>query len=304
MFNIRFIELKIKLEILEDGRLPYYKTSALRGGTGQMLLDQNCIKDRKCNQCSFSENCIVQNIMYAKFKIKPPYVTNKESMGYVADCTDYSTRARKGNILCFSLTLFGNTACYITSLIYALTALGANGIGKDAIHFRIKSITDRKNNIILDNNNIYIGNLGIETLEQYINERMEQTDLSCISRRVILITPCTIKSHGNFLDKFDGFSLVTSILHKIKMYNLYEGNDNINYKWEEDMFPEISMQNIKECVIPRYSTVHNSKINLNGVKGELFLDKCTPGLLKILYAAEILHIGKNTRFGFGKILVV
>ena len=66
----------------------------------------------------------------------------------------------------------------------------------------------------------------------------------------------------------------------------------------------INGQNIKECVIPRYSTVHNSKINLNGVKGELFLDKCTPGLLKILYAAEILHIGKNTRFGFGKILVV
>ena len=251
MFNIRFIELKIKLEILEDGHLPYYKTSALRGGIGQMLLDQNCIKDRKCNQCSFSENCIVQNIMYAKFKIKPPYVTNKESMGYVADCTDYSTRARKGNILCFSLILFGNTACYITPLIYGLTAFGVNGIGKDAVHFRIKSITDRKNNIILDNNNIYTGNLGIETLEQYINERMEQTDLLCISRRVMLITPCTIKSHGNFLDKFDGFSLVTSILHKIKMYNLYEGNDNINYKWEEDMFPEISIQNIKECVIPR-----------------------------------------------------
>ena len=49
--NIRYIDLKFTLMIQKNGILPKFKTSALRGGMGQMLLKQNCIRDERCECC-------------------------------------------------------------------------------------------------------------------------------------------------------------------------------------------------------------------------------------------------------------
>ena len=43
-FQIRYVDLTFMLEIERRGTLPRNKVSALRGGLGQMLLEQNCIE--------------------------------------------------------------------------------------------------------------------------------------------------------------------------------------------------------------------------------------------------------------------
>ena len=47
MEAIRFTILKIKLQMPEDCRLPRHKVSAIRGGMGNVLLAQHCIRDGK-----------------------------------------------------------------------------------------------------------------------------------------------------------------------------------------------------------------------------------------------------------------
>jgi hypothetical protein len=71
--QIRYIKLHFELEITEDGHLPKYKASALRGGMGQMLLMMNCIRDGKCDGCDFIGECIVPRVTYPKMKVSLPF---------------------------------------------------------------------------------------------------------------------------------------------------------------------------------------------------------------------------------------
>ena len=67
--QIRYVDLTFMLEIERRGTLPRNKVSALRGGLGQMLLEQNCIRDRKCDACDFEKECLVRRTIYSKYDI-------------------------------------------------------------------------------------------------------------------------------------------------------------------------------------------------------------------------------------------
>lgn len=303
MDSVRFSQIWIKLLLVEDCNLPKHKVSAIRGGLGQMLMAQNCIRDGACQGCDFLTSCIVRNIMYAPFKIKPPSVTHDESMGYVIDCTDMREWCRAGDSIWVQFTLFGNTISYVMPLVYALTSFGYAGIGKARAKFQITEIKNRSQKPILNDGTINLKNIQIETVGQYVYERMSCKKADGSHLRVKLLSPCSVKYRGEFLQQFDEHALVVSMLQKLYHYRLYEGKDAEKEYWEEEEFPVICCQHIKKVAIPRYSTTQNRKMYLNGIQGEMELAGCSEKLQRLLYATEILHLGKNTRFGFGKIQV-
>ncbi len=174
MEAIRFTILKIKLQMPEDCRLPRHKVSAIRGGMGNVLLAQHCIRDGKCEFCDFQESCIVQNIMYAPFRIKPSFANQNESMGYVIDCTSKKVEYHAGESLWVEFTLFGNAISYIMPIIYALTSLGGAGLGKEAAPFQVTEIVNRRRKPILRDGCIAMRNVLVETVESYVNERIAQ----------------------------------------------------------------------------------------------------------------------------------
>ena len=303
MDSIRFTQMRIKLLLPEACSLPSYKVSAIRGGLGQMLMAQNCIHDGACRECNFLSSCIVRNIMYSPFKIKPPSVTNEESMGYVIDCIDTRERYKAGDSFLVRFTLFGDTISYIMPVIYALTTLGYTGLGKNKARFQIAEITNRYQKPVLRDGTINLKNVLIETVEQYVNERMDHRNVEGRYLKVKLLSPCAVKYQGEFLKEFSGQSLVMSMLQKLYHYRLYEGNDAEKEYWDEEEFPVICSQNMKKVIIPRYSTTQEKKMYLKGIQGGLELAGCNERLQRLLYATEILHLGKNTRLGFGKIQV-
>ena len=302
MESIRFTKLKIKLQMAEDCQLPRHKVSAIRGGMGKVLLAQHCMKDGDCKACGFRESCIVQNIMYAPFKIKPPFATQNESMGYVIDCTSKKIDYRAGECLWAEFTLFGNAIAYIMPIIYALTSLGGVGLGKEGNCFQIAEIVNRRRKPILKDGCINMKNVLVETVGSYVQERIAHQDHAG-HLWLSLDTPCAIKHQGEFLQEFDGRSLVVTMLQKVYMYQLYEGKEAEKEYFEESEFPEVKGQRLEQGTIPRYSTTQDRKMYLKGVKGLLELEGCSEKVMKYLYAMEILHLGKNTRLGFGKVTV-
>ncbi len=72
--NISYIKLRFSLVFEQDTILPRNKVSALRGGMGEMMLQQNCIKDRNCKSCRFKEACIVHRTLYTKMEKKPAFM--------------------------------------------------------------------------------------------------------------------------------------------------------------------------------------------------------------------------------------
>lgn len=292
-----FTELNFGLRFLQSGRLPEHKSSAIRGGMGQMLLNMFCMGNAaKCEQCMLKKRCIVQNIMYAPFQIKPKFVTEKESAGYSIFCSDTRQNINAGDIIWFRMLFYGDMAAYFNPVLQAIHTLGQKGLGKNAVQFEIFAVQNRRNEDLLVNNNIFIENLQIQTLSEYISERKRELK-NAEKIKVAFLSPCSVKYHGEFLKEFDIEPILQAIARRIYMYCLFEGIETEFPKISE--FPKMLNQKAYLKIVPRYSERNQEKIKLHGIIGWMELEHITEDVLELLLAGEITQIGKNTKFGFG-----
>lgn len=313
--EIRYISLHYTVMLCQDCTLPEKKTSAIRGGFGEMLLRANCISDRDCDHCSFYEECLVPRIFYSKYKeqFRPAFANDqKESMGYILECSDERTKYSEGDTMEFTMTLFGKTAVYFSCITQSFFALGQNGLGKDKAKFVITSIRNTANKNILDPEtaSIYMKNYQIETLSTYIEMRKNQLIESAKienkekqSYRIYFDTPLCLKHQKEFLHEFDISAIIKNLQRRIYMYNAYEECDQLDFYNQELSLPKTLDSKCFHEKVRRYSSRHNEKMEFSGIVGYLDIQNVSEEVLEILLAGEILHLGKNTRFGFGKIRI-
>ena len=301
--KIRFTKLIFEIQMLEDCELTAYKVSALRGGMGQMLLLQNCINHgnaENCEMCAYRTSCIVQNVMYAPFKIVPEQNMPKNSPGYIIDCRDMRRQYKSGDRIRYEVTLFGDVISYVMPVIYAFSSLGAAGLGEKHARFQLVSIWNRKKIPILSQGNIELGHLLLENLHDYVEERM--CDAS-FSGKVVFYTPYCIKYQGSELDHIIPEALILSLRRRIYMLALYEGLVMERPHYEVEELPSIVEQSAKKKMIVRYSSTNNRQMSLKGMQGYVQLEQCSEDIQRLLYAGEIVHVGKNVHFGFGSMKV-
>ena len=299
VYDIRYVKLHFELEIVEDTTMPVTKASAIRGGIGEMLLRANCIKDRVCEKCDFESECIVQRTMYSKLDREVELVSDVNSVGYIIECEDYREDYLAGDVLPFNLILFGKTIVYFNQYLQAVYALGQSGIGKFHSRFVIKQVTNNRKQPILDGFNVNMSMYQYDTLENYIKYRRKQIIGKDINK-IIFKTPLTIKHNGEFMNEFNMDIIVKAVQRRLYILNCYEGNyDNEIYE-KELSHVTINGQDVKRKNVTRYSNRKNSKMDLKGVRGEVIVDRLPDDVIDVLIAGEIIHVGKNTSFGFGR----
>ncbi len=301
--NIRYVDLTFTLTILEHTKLPRSKVSALRGGMGQMLLMQNCIRDQNCETCDFESECIVRRTMYSKFEIQPKFATRGDSIGYVIECENDKEQFRRGDTLQFHLLLYGKTIVYFTQFFQAFFMLGQHGIGKEKSKYMISQVINESGGLVADDRKLCIQNLGIRTVAEYVEERKEVLFRQVCENRIEFQTPTTLKYMGNFLKEFNSEAIIRSAVRRIYSFDCFEGNETPMPEFDEEELPEIIRQESRFVAVPRYSSTANGKMELKGICGKVILDYLSEEMLMILLAGEKLHIGKNTSFGFGKYLL-
>lgn len=294
--QIRYIKLHFTISFIEDAALPVHKVSAIRGGMGEMLLRANCIRDRECDCCDFESECIVRRTMYSKSAIKPDYVTNWESIGYVLECENDQTYFPKGGTLSFNLILFGKAIVYFNQYLQALSALGMHGIGSFHAKFVIISIKNTCLKELLEGNNIVMKNYQVQTISSYVAYCMKKITES--ERTLVFQTPATLKYNGEFLQKFRMDVILGAIRRRIYMLDCFEGIDNDFYHDYQTPVPEVSFQQEKYVKVCRYSS-RQGRMFLRGITGFVQMKEVYPETLPLLLAGELVHIGKNTSFGFG-----
>lgn len=318
--GVRFSKLEINLQFIEDSKLPKYKTSAIRGGLGQAMLSQNCMmpkyrvnkpknqdteKMSDCEGCPLRESCLVQRFMYAPMKKKPDSVNGVESMGFTLDCFDKKEIYETGEELSFTLTLFGDAISLLMPVIYALTSFGMVGIGKDNAQFVVASVKNRRGGYILNDGNIDMSNVLVETLADYVEERMRY---SC-DGKVIFRTPAAIKHNKQMTTEFAPEAVLINMARKLYFYNCYEGVEIDKITIPESYIPKLLKQESYKCEIPRYSGTSKMKMKLVGYKGNMSLDlnsiseEGNSFIRKLVYSAEIIHVGKDTKLGFGAVRI-
>jgi len=299
--QIRYVKLHFKIMFLDNEILPINKVSALRGGMGEMLLRANCIRDRQCGVCDFEDECIVRRTMYSKFKQKPEYVKKGgESIGYVLECENYHTNFAKGDILEFQLLLFGNTIVYLNLFLQAFYALGMHGIGSENAKFQVFSVTNTKKKELLIGGIIYMGNYNVQHISDYADFRMEQFRRRKAEGKMIFKTPLTLKYRGNFLQEFEMNAIIEAVKRRIYMMACYEGIQTDFSDGIQIQVPEILYQEHRFVKVKRYSSRQENFMFLKGIEGSIQTNGFPDDVLYILLAGELIHIGKNTSFGFGR----
>ena len=302
-FNIRYVKLHFHVEFVEEAEMPVYKTSALRGGMGEMLLRSCCVSDRQCENCGFEPECIVKRIMNSKMEIEPSFMTSGDSVGYVVECEDYRTHFNAGDVMQFNVLLFGKTIVYFSQILNAFYALGVNGIGKEKCKYRIISVTNTKTIPILDGTDINMRNLEVQSVADYIAYRKKQIESEPLNYLIKFQSPLSLKYRGGMLEEFIPEALIESVCRRIYMLDCFEGIESgIHEKEYVDSIsvPAVISEKHREITIRRYSIHRESGMYLKGIEGEIRLDSISDELIDILLAGELVHIGKNTSFGFGR----
>lgn len=281
----------------EDTCLPMNKVSAIRGGIGEMLLRSNCIRDRNCAECDFEEECMVRRAMYSQFEEKPVFVTTGESAGYVFECENYQEEFWMGDILEFQLLLFGKTIVYFSQFVQALYQLGNTGIGREHSRFEIAYIRNTLGEDILKGQNICMDQCRVQTLWDYVTYRLGQNPgREC---RIRFKTPVTLKYQGEFQRHLSMEAFLPAAFRRIYIMDCFEGLGCEQMGWEEE-YPEVVWETSKLITVRRYSSTQDQMMPLRGIKGEMQLFSLSQELLPVLLAGEVLHVGKNTSFGFGR----
>ena len=294
--QVRYIKLHFALEMTEDTVLPVQKASALRGGMGEMLLQINCIRDRKCDACEFEEECIVRRVMYSKMRIQPEFMSAGDSVGYVIDCENYREEFHAGDLLEFDLLLFGRMAVYFGQILQAFQYLGVFGLGKHKAHYRIARVTNSHRQDILSGNDIYMSRVELQQIADYVLYRKRRAGQQ---GRLNFHTPLTLKNQGVFLKEFEIGAVLKAIERRLYMLNCYEGIDAGRIDTDTIVPLQIS-QRAKPFSVKRYSSTHEQKIRLDGICGNLVFEDAPEMAAELLLAGELIHIGKNTSFGFGR----
>ena len=302
IWDIRYVKLHFQCQVLKECQMPVNKASALRGGMGEILLTEHCIypRDRQCAGCSFETECIVRRIMYSKFDIKPAFVTTGESIGYVINCEDYRTSFEKGDTFSFTMTLFGKTIVYFTPILMAFYMLGQVGLGREKAKFIVERVTNTIGETLVEGNNVYKENYKVHMLGDYVAYRMKRKNGNCLHFH----TPLTIRQKGVELCEFDAEAIVNSVARRLYMLDCFEGIEAEKIVVPRDELPHILTQKVIPTKVRRYSSTHGGGVYLSGIRGDVEFYGLSEEIRQLMLAGEVMHVGKNTSFGFGRVTVL
>lgn len=295
--NIRYLKLHFLLRFTEDSLVYRHKPSALRGGIGSVLMDKYCLKEQDCTHCEFKGECITHQILYGKFKIKPPSVTEGESIGYVIECEDYREQIPKNGMMRFQMILFGNTISYWRMIVEAVADLGTKGLGYAKSKFKLIEVTNTTGEVLYNRGEFFPESANVHTIKDYVEHRIRTVR----ENRIIFHTNTHITYHGEMLMQMQGKPLMAAISRRIYFLNCYEG---IETKPVMLKIPEIIDQDMKFGENRRYSNRTETGMYLKGIRGRVDFDEIDDDTYGMLLAGELAHIGKDTSFGSGRYTMV
>ena len=310
LLNIRYIKLHFEIRFLYDSFLSIYKPSDLRGGMGYMLMDKYCMADKDCDKCTFGQECVMKRILYAQSDIRPFFVKegkkDEGSCGLVIECEDKRTNFSAGDELHFNILLFGKTIAYFRQILDAFIDLGQKGFGPHKAFFEVTRVTNSLGQDLYCEGTVFRERFNVCILRDYVEYRLrKKTGL-----RAVFHTPAEFWVQKELVTEFDPLVIFSSIVRRIYVLNLFEGNNigRIPLGFEEkDSFialPQASDQHAWVEKNWRYSTRTKMEYPMIGIKGYIDFAALTEDQYACLLAGELTHIGKDTRFGYGRYTMV
>jgi len=291
----------------EDGHLPRYKGSLLRGGFGYTFRSAVCHQRRgDCGECESRDTCAYSYI----FETSPDGVNNRFS--------DYSDIPRpfvvepdgnqerrfvKGDMLHFGLVLTGKALNYLPYFVFCFDELGRRGLGKGKTRFSLEGV------------------FGLDfELGEWVSlydktDRLLREDFPTMSAAKLpfrcsdalsleFVTPTRVKYRGRYICHLEFHVLIRNLLRRISMMALFhcgfELDCDVKNLIAEAKLIEVRNWNLKWHDWSRYSTRKNARISLGGFMGGVTYEGSFEKFMPFIALGNHIHVGKATTFGLGK----
>lgn len=296
-----------------EATLPAFKGSTLRGSLGHALKRICCaLRRQQCSSCLLSETCAYAFL----FEMKPnrrlenetrPATAAHRPHPYVLAPPDESKRAyNTGDPFSFDIILFGPADHYLPHIVFAVQEMGKAGIGKASRQgngrFRLDTVHHGEE-IIYDG----------ASLKTNITPAVISIDASpppgAVEKIVLKCeTPLRIKHENNLSEGLPFHLIIRAALRRIAtLENAYgDGEPALDYKGLAKRACDVCIvsSSCRWVDIERYSNRQKTAMLMGGVQGSItFAGENLSEFLPLLRYCELTHIGKQTSFGLGRILV-
>ena len=286
-FEISYLPLAISLLALEQAELPSFLGSTLRGAIGQSLLQVD--KEASAFLYRNGDGEVNGKITAKPYMILPPKV-----------CTP-QTVIEQGDYLKFKILLFGRAEKYLSSVVSALVRIGRFGLGARRYQFELRDIIDSQTQRIVWHRGQYFKAAATAAMVPYRRMR------NAAGAVVELCTPLRIRHGGRLLRTLSFQTLIRNIINRIadltERYGGWLDKEEADKVLESAGNIQTVYEGVKMIGLERYSNRIDRKMDFSGLCGRIEYAGEMSQFVPWLYAAQCLHIGRNTTFGMGKIQV-
>lgn len=282
-FFLNYLPMKISLVSLGTAKLPAYLGSTLRGVVGQALHYDSNTYNYLYNNRSLSNG---------RQDIPNPYLLVLPEL----NCHEY----RPGEELCFNILLIGGATQYAKSLVDALQRKKF-GLGALRYPFVLKKIThDLDQRVIWKDGSFYEAAARSVVLPY---RSLPEVNRITIRTR----TPLRIRRDGALLETIDFITIIRNITNRLETLVARYGGwvDSREAARIQTLSAQVTLtqSQFELRSIMRYSNRTGEKMDFSGLTGSMQVQGELTPFVPWLYAAQILHIGRNTTFGMGRIEV-
>lgn len=299
----------ITVRFIEATFLPNYLGSTLRGAFGTALKTTMCGNmSRECASCRIVDRCL-----YAKTFEPRLFTDNTKSRGletspaYVLEPPDKAfLRLNEGESLSFNLLLFGEANLYLAFFLNAAEVMGRRGIGRRAegngggVFMVDKVEQEQGENLFAPATGQLISTPVLRQIELGSFSDGEPLPLT-----VELLTPLRLKFQNKLQDTLPFSLLVRAALRRIySVFSVYaESVPDFEYNQliAEATQVQTGGSQLQWLDWERYSNRQKRRMLLGGMVGTVSYIAVPRIYQPILETACLLHLGKQSTFGLGKI---
>ncbi len=281
-FSLSYLPLKVVLVSIETTVLPPFLGSTLRGAIGQALH-----QDIDAFNYLYSNRVTADN----KQDTVNPYVIIPPEME--------ERQYRTGEELHFRMLLLGDAAQYVTQVVNAVSRMGETGLGSLRHRFLLFKVLHGSDERIIWQNGVFYPDAA-QSVHLPWRTLPEVREAAMYIR-----TPLRIRRDGVLLDKIDFPTVVRNITRRVEALTTRYGGGMDGAEAERlralAAMADVTQSKLHVQELERYSNAQNAKMDLSGLMGMVRFEGDLTPFVPWLFAAQVLHIGRNTTFGMGRV---
>ncbi|MEW6278806.1 MAG: CRISPR system precrRNA processing endoribonuclease RAMP protein Cas6 [Candidatus Eremiobacterota bacterium] len=304
--DLDVLPLRFELEALDRVGLPAFSGSTFRGVMGRALKRVGCATGRLCEACEQPERCAYHYLFESQ--APPDTGVNQGSAEvprpFVLEPPTGTRELAPGEAFGLGLNLLGRGIGYLPFFVHCVLEMGRHGLGQRAARFRVKRVLacgpDRAARTFFE---------GDRVLSEPEPWNLQALCETTPARRVEVrfLTPARLTHQGELVGHPDFHVVVRALLRRLDLLSRVHGPGPV-----EADFPalvaragevRVAQQSFRWFDWERQSFRQNRSMRLGGVVGHAVYEGPLDEFVPLLQAGSVLHLGKATTFGLGKIAV-